>query len=104
MGRHPGKHTLEHKAKLSASLKAAWLTRERPGPSALEPYPAEFNEALKEQVRSRDGYKCQDCSKTQEANGQALGVHHIDRVKENLQLDNLISLCPSCHGYTQRDQ
>ena len=104
MGRHPNKHTPEHRAKLSAALKKAWLTRPRRATASPNPYPAGFNDDLKEHIRSRDGHICQVCSKTQEENGKALGVHHIDQVKENLQTSNLISLCPSCHGYTGRDK
>ena len=37
-------------------------------------------------------------------NGRRLCVHHIDYDKENLDFDNLISLCHSCHGKTNFNQ
>lgn len=55
-------------------------------------------------ARKRDGYKCQNCGKTQKQNGRSLDVHHIrpfrtfDNYEEANELSNLISLCMSCHG------
>jgi hypothetical protein len=61
------------------------------------PYPINFNEKLKELIRQRD-VVCQRCSKTEEENGCKLTVHHIDYIKENLNLNNLLALCRSCNG------
>jgi 5-methylcytosine-specific restriction endonuclease McrA len=55
-------------------------------------------------TRKRDGYRCQHCGKTQKQNGRSLDVHHIrpfrlfDNYTDANELDNLISLCMSCHG------
>ena len=57
-----------------------------------EPYPYEFNNQLKEQIRQRDNYKCQLCNKYGNI------VHHIDFDKQNNSLENLINLCRICHG------
>lgn len=60
-------------------------------------YPNEFNSALKEQVRRKDQYRCQDCMLPQYLHSQQLDVHHIDEDKMNNKIDNLITLCRSCH-------
>jgi len=65
------------------------------------PYPSEFNSDLKELIRKRDGYICQNCSMTEEEHlivyGQVLHIHHIDYNKQNCKEDNLISLCFGCN-------
>ena len=64
-------------------------------------YPVEFNDKLKESIRKRDNYECQNCGMTEEEHlivwGQVLHVHHIDYIKQNINKDNLISLCFSCN-------
>ncbi len=62
------------------------------------PYPFEFNEELKESIRERDNHTCQLCDKTQEDEGKKLSIHHIDYAKENLDSNNLITLCRSCNA------
>lgn len=70
---------------------------------SFEPYGKEFNNKLKEQIRTRDNYRCQQCNKLQKelyhSNGKkySLIVHHIDRNKKNNNPDNLVSVCLSCH-------
>lgn len=59
------------------------------------PYPFEWTETLRESIRQRDNYKCQYCYTKQ--NSAKLCIHHIDKNKKNLNPDNLISLCRSCH-------
>jgi hypothetical protein len=66
------------------------------GGTSNEPYPFEFNKLLKENVKNRDQFKCGICDKET----QKLAIHHIDYDKNNIQFDNLISLCYSCHGKT----
>jgi len=65
------------------------------------PYPIEFNEQLKEKIRKRDNYTCQNCNMTEEehiiVSGIKLIVHHIDYNKKNCKEDNLISLCNWCN-------
>ena len=67
-----------------------------------EPYTMEFKDSLKESIRKRDNYECQNCSMTEEehliVNGQVLHVHHIDYNKENCKESNLISLCGCCNS------
>lgn len=64
------------------------------GPKTSD-YPAEFNPQLRRKVRKRDGYSCQICHFKLKTGG--LDVHHIDEDKENSSMDNLITLCRSCH-------
>lgn len=63
-------------------------------------YPPEWDERLRRKIRKRDNHCCQICNKTQEAEGIALQVHHIDYNKENNKESNLISLCLACHAIT----
>jgi 5-methylcytosine-specific restriction endonuclease McrA len=47
-------------------------------------------------VRNRDGNMCQDCGRR--IWGKDSHVHHIDHNPQNNELNNLILLCPDCHG------
>jgi hypothetical protein len=68
---------------------------------SYEPYPLEFTEELKDKIRQRDNYTCQNCGMTEEEHliviGQVLHVHHIDYDKTNCKKENLLSLCSSCN-------
>ena len=61
------------------------------------PYCYKFNKQLKEKIRKRDNYKCQECGKTELENGRKLTCHHIHYDKPNCNPD-LISLCNSCNA------
>jgi len=63
-------------------------------------YPLGWTKTFKEQIRYRDGYKCQLCGCSEVENSRKLSVHHIDYNKNNILPDNLISLCIHCHGKT----
>jgi len=67
---------------------------------SFEPYGLAFNKELKEQIRKRDDYKCQECGYQQVDIGYKLHCHHIDYNKKNNRPENLISLCRSCHLQT----
>lgn len=60
-------------------------------------YPKEFKESLKEKIRTRDNYVCQNCGMTSEEHiiiyGTEIEVHHIDHHRENCSKENLITLC-----------
>ena len=65
------------------------------------PYSFGFNDELKEQIRKRDNYQCQNCGIIEEEYiivfGERLTIHHIDYNKMNCNDDNLITLCNSCN-------
>ena len=66
--------------------------------SSFEPYSPKFNKELKQSILERDNYTCQcpNCLHLSEG----LDVHHIDYDKQNNSLDNLTTLCDSCHSKT----
>ena len=76
------------------------------GGKSFEPYGIEFNNKLKEFIRKRDNYRCQECFRhqdelfTKSGRRYKLNIHHIDYNKQNNNSDNLISLCRNCHTQT----
>jgi len=62
-----------------------------------EGYPKSWTNELKDYIRSRDDYECQECSITQDELHYKLDVHHMDEDKTSVDPENLISLCRSCH-------
>lgn len=74
------------------------------GGKSFEPYPIGWTKTFKEQIRYRDGYKCQLCGMPEVENGRKLDVHHIDYDKKNLDQYNLISLCRKCHSRTNTNR
>jgi len=70
------------------------------GGKSFENYPKEFDKFLKQKIRERDGYCCYVCGKKEETLigfHNKLIVHHIDYDKKNISIENLVSLCRSCH-------
>ena len=65
--------------------------------SSFEEYGEEWTNKLKEDIRKRDNYVCQECSISQKKLKRKLCVHHIDYNKQNCNPNNLISLCLKCH-------
>lgn len=61
-------------------------------------YPDEFNLKLRTIVRERDGFKCQFCGDIEE--DRKFNCHHIDYDKTNTSFYNLITLCQTCHGWS----
>lgn len=61
-------------------------------------YGREFNDVLKDLIRARDDFRCQECGCIQ--GEEKLSIHHIDYNPKNNDPDNLISLCRRCHLYT----
>ncbi len=58
------------------------------------PYPIEWTDRFKKEIRWRDGCVCQYCGEFGKY------VHHIDYDKYNCNHDNLTTLCSSCHTLT----
>lgn len=97
----------ETRQKVSMNRKGKCMGVDHPhwnNGSSFEPYGIEFNNELKEKVRKRDGYVCCVCGVTQEEEGYALSVHHIDYDKKNNEESNLVSLCKSHHAYTNHNR
>ena len=69
------------------------------GGLSFNPYPVDFSKTLKRDIRSRYDNKCFLCG-TENINGYALDVHHINYDKNDLRPENLIPLCRTCHGKT----
>lgn len=70
------------------------------GGRSFEEYGEDFTYELREAVRQRDNWTCQECGKREidlMAFVKKLDVHHLDRDKQNNKPENLISLCRSCH-------
>jgi 5-methylcytosine-specific restriction endonuclease McrA len=65
------------------------------------PYSQNFTSELKESIRQRDNYKCQNCGITEEEyliiQGINLSIHHIDYDKMNCEETNLITVCNQCN-------
>ncbi len=95
------KRSLEDRKKRSGKNHPAWL-----GGKSFKPYGLAFNKKLKEFIRKRDYYRCQECFKhqselfTKKRKQKKLSIHHIDYDKQNNNPDNLISLCQPCHSKT----
>ena len=70
------------------------------GGKSFEPYSSKFNKKLKEQIRKRDGYRCQECFRHQNELDYKLHIHHIDYNKKNSSPNNLVTLCRNCHTKT----
>ena len=68
------------------------------------PYPKGFSRPLKKYIRIKDGFECQRCGKTQLENNQKLCIHHINYIKEDINEDNLTSLCRSCNAIVNFDR
>ena len=91
----------EHIIKISGEKHHCWQ-----GGISFLPYGIAFNKKLKELIRARDGYRCQECfthqselfSKT--GKPKKLACHHINYTKTDNRPSNLISLCPKCHAKT----
>lgn len=66
----------------------------------IRKYPLKFNNIIKESIRIRDHRQCQICGKSEKNYYRKLDIHHIDYNKNNLDPENLISLCDSCHTKT----
>ena len=99
-----GKHqSAETRAKISTATSGpnnpAWL-----GGISRDPYGWDFNDELKEEVRRRDGYKCQKCGAPQAECKRKLSVHHIDYNKKNNDPVNLLALCLPCHIKTNTNR
>jgi hypothetical protein len=65
------------------------------GGRSFKDYGPEFNNQLRNKVKGRDGYRCQKCK--EKHSWKRIHIHHIDYDKTNNSIENLITLCISCH-------
>lgn len=73
------------------------------GGRSVEKYGEGWTTDLRDNIRKRDKYTCQECGMRQDelvGMHKKLSVHHIDYNKHNLNPSNLITLCESCHAKT----
>lgn len=60
---------------------------------------------IKKAVRERDGYRCTECSMTDEAHrerwGKGLEVHRLEP-GSTYTIEGCITLCKRCHGFKPR--
>lgn len=77
------------------------------GGISFEPYCPKFNKEFKERVRAFFNYRCVECGKTQEEEGRALCIHHVNYNKKTC-CDNTIPLfvplCDTCHKHTNHNR
>jgi hypothetical protein len=73
------------------------------GGASFEPYCPQFNENLKERIRSYFDYHCVLCGKSTEENARKLSCHHVEYNKNSCcdgKLVQFAALCVSCHTKT----
>ena len=80
-------------------LCPSWL-----GGKSFEPYGEEFNLKLKNLIRKRDNQVCMNCGVHREKLSKSLSIHHINYDKKCNIEQNLISLCVSCHTFTNTNR
>ena len=86
----------------SRACLGMWISKYRSGEDSAhwhggknnESYSASFNRRLKQRIRRRDSYHCALCG------DEGSIVHHVDYDKSNAEMNNLVTLCRSCHGKT----
>jgi len=97
------KRTIECRKRMSELKEGLYLGENNPnwkGGISNDPYPLDWNNVLKDSIRIRDNFVCQECGIHQDELDRKLDVHHIDYDKNNLDPINLISLCRGCHIIT----
>lgn len=99
------KLSIKSRKLMSKAKRGKYLGENNPnwrGGLTNNPYSLKFNNKLKEQIRKRDNYQCQNCNMTQEEHlivySAVLTVHHIDYNKQNCKENNLITLCFQCNA------
>ena len=90
------RRTFLERLRFSGKNNPAW----KGGVSKL-PYSIGWTKILKEKVKMRDNYTCQECFLEQKDSNWSFHVHHKDGDKFNNSMKNLITLCSSCHGKEQ---
>ena len=68
------------------------------------PYGPGNTEELKEKIRIRDNYTCQECGRVWNGKEKKFHPHHINHSKTNHIMWNRITLCNSCHPKTNNNR
>lgn len=78
------------------------------GGLSKNPYPKEFNNALKQKIRERDNFTCCLCGRLEQQEleelNRRLSVNHIDFDKNNCSESNLNTLCLRCNVKINRER
>ena len=93
--------TLEQRLNKSGKNNPSYIDGRSINHSKLVLYGTEWTDDLKESIKERDNYICQLCNIEEAFYDYSFHVHHIDANKFNNKPENLITLCPSCHGKQQ---
>ena len=72
------------------------------GGISKQKYPSFWRYRIKPSIRKRDNFQCVSCGVLQ--NGSLLPVHHIDYNKNNINNNNLVTVCSKCHGLSNFNQ
>ena len=99
-GTYSYKHKKCSKCYINILKQKGNLTPNWQGGKSFEIYPVGWTKTFKEQIRERDNHQCQICGKLEIEQQRKLDVHHIDYDKDNLNQENLITLCHNCHMKT----
>lgn len=96
---------IESQDQRNRRIKKEWQTNHRRSFAAAHGYSTSSNYGcggLREQVLERDGYKCVKCLMTDAEHkakfGRPITIDHKDRNRQHNTMDNLQTLCLSCHG------
>lgn len=115
--RRKNHHTRKHPMQFcDQKCRGAWLSQNVSGENhpnwkgGWDPYYGPNWRSQRKKARERDNHTCQICGATREELGRELDVHHVKAFREfgyikdenknyraANRLDNLISLCSSCH-------
>ena len=90
----------KHSKKTKEKMRLTKLGKNNPNwieDRSLFIYPDDWTDILRESIRQRDNYVCQECGTHQDELDKKLDVHHIDYDKDNCNPTNLITLCRKCH-------
>lgn len=80
------------------------------GYSSYKPYSSDFNNELKNMIKTRDDYKCSFCGLAEQEQkifdsiNRGLSIHHINGNKGDSAPLNLMTLCRTCHSRLENYQ
>lgn len=90
------KCTGKYYSKFLSEIKTGKNNASWNGGRSYEEYSVGWTKRLRRYIKERDGWSCNMCKK--KLTSFELVVHHKDWSKNNHSVDNLVTLCRSCHG------